>query len=75
MAERKREMERRYKLISKLHPNRLNSFLEWERETAARKIQSWWRNMRPHTIDLVKEVNISNIFPNEDFTDQKSTLL
>ena len=57
VAERKREMERRYKLISKLHPNRLQSFLEWERETAARKIQTWWRNMRPDTIDLVKEVS------------------
>ena len=58
MAERKREMERRYKLISKLHPNRLNSFLEWERETAAKKIQTWWRNSRPDTIDLVKEVSL-----------------
>ena len=58
VAERKREMERRYKLISKLHPNRLNSFLEWERETAVRKIQTWWRSMRPDTIDLVKEVTI-----------------
>ena len=57
VAERKREMERRYKLISKLHPNRLQSFLEWERETAARKIQTWWRNLRPDTIDLVKEVS------------------
>ena len=56
VAERKREMERRYKLISKLHPNRLNSFLEWERETAAKKIQTWWRNSRPDTVDLVKEV-------------------
>ena len=59
VAERKREMERRYKLISKLHPYRLNSFLDWERETAARKIQTWWRNIRPDSVDLVKEVRLT----------------
>ena len=56
LAGRKREMERRYKRISKLHPNRLNSFLQAERDQAAVKIQNWWRKRRPVTIDLRKEV-------------------
>ena len=43
LAGRKREMERRYKRIFKLHPNRLNSFLQAERDQAAGKIQNWWR--------------------------------
>ena len=56
VGERRKGMERRYRLISRLHPNRLNSFLDWEREAAARKIQSWWRKTRPVKIDLEKEV-------------------
>ena len=53
---RRREMERRYRLISRLHPNRLHSFLDWERETAAKRIQAWWRDSRPAPTDSKKEV-------------------
>ena len=43
IIERRKFMERRYKKIQKLPPNRIRVYLTWEKDVAAIRIQNWWR--------------------------------
>jgi len=47
VADKREKLERRYRRIQKLDPNKLDGFLQVERDEAAIKIQFWWRRLRP----------------------------
>ena len=47
VADKREKLERRYRRIQKLDPNKLDGFLQVERDEAAIKIQIWWRRLRP----------------------------
>ena len=55
VADRREKLERRFRRIQKLDPNKLDGFLQVEREVAATKIQSWWKRLRPRRLVEVEE--------------------
>ena len=55
VADRREKLERRFRRIQKLDPNKLDGFLQVERDVAASKIQSWWRRLRPRRKVEVEE--------------------
>ena len=55
VADRREKLERRFRRIQKLDPNKLDGFLQVERDVAASKIQSWWRRLRPRRLVEVEE--------------------
>ena len=55
VADRREKLERRFRKIQKLDPNKLDGFLQVEREVAATKIQSWWKRLRPRRLVEVEE--------------------
>ena len=55
VADRREKLERRFRKIQKLDPNKLDGFLQVERDVAASKIQSWWRRLRPRRKVEVEE--------------------
>ena len=59
VIERRKFMERRFTKLKKLPPSKVRVYLEWEKNIAAGKIQSWWRrhqtNTNGHLIEEEKE--------------------
>ena len=55
VADRREKLERRYRKIQKLDPNKLDGFLQVERDVAAGNIQTWWRRHRPRSEAEVRE--------------------
>ena len=55
VADRREKLERRFRRIQKLDPNKLDGFLQVERDVAATKIQSWWKRLRPRRLVEVEE--------------------
>ena len=45
VTERRKFMERRYKMIKKIPPSRVRVYLAWGKDMAAVKIQNWWRKL------------------------------